>query len=105
MCTLQIQIPFWAKNGKIFWQLAPFASMNFVAMKFCIVMSEGWIFFLSSFQDVTLHELLDEDDVLQECKAQNRRLIDLWVSYSHYLTYFTAWDKSIQLSVALEILK
>lgn len=24
-------------------------------------------------EDVTLSELLDEDDVLQECKAQNRR--------------------------------
>ncbi|XP_070545251.1 serine/threonine-protein phosphatase 6 regulatory subunit 3-like isoform X8 [Ptychodera flava] len=27
-------------------------------------------------EDVTLGELLDEDDVLQECKAQNRKLID-----------------------------
>ncbi|KAK2171046.1 hypothetical protein NP493_1108g00066, partial [Ridgeia piscesae] len=27
-------------------------------------------------EDVTLQELLDEDDVLQECKAQNRRLVD-----------------------------
>ncbi|XP_048355407.1 serine/threonine-protein phosphatase 6 regulatory subunit 2 isoform X2 [Sphaerodactylus townsendi] len=27
-------------------------------------------------QDVTLTELMDEDDVLQECKAQNRRLVD-----------------------------
>lgn len=25
--------------------------------------------------DVTLTELLDEDDVLQECKAQNQRLL------------------------------
>ncbi|XP_026577693.1 serine/threonine-protein phosphatase 6 regulatory subunit 2 isoform X1 [Pseudonaja textilis] len=27
-------------------------------------------------EDVTLRELMDEDDVLQECKAQNRRLVD-----------------------------
>ncbi|XP_078000119.1 serine/threonine-protein phosphatase 6 regulatory subunit 3-like isoform X2 [Glandiceps talaboti] len=27
-------------------------------------------------EDVTLNELLEEDDVLQECKAQNRKLID-----------------------------
>ncbi|XP_071274530.1 serine/threonine-protein phosphatase 6 regulatory subunit 2 isoform X2 [Agelaius tricolor] len=27
-------------------------------------------------EDVTLEELMDEDDVLQECKAQNRRLLD-----------------------------
>ncbi|XP_028935246.1 serine/threonine-protein phosphatase 6 regulatory subunit 2 isoform X1 [Ornithorhynchus anatinus] len=27
-------------------------------------------------EDVTLHELMDEDDILQECKAQNRRLLD-----------------------------
>lgn len=26
-------------------------------------------------EDVTLTELLDEDDVLQECKAQNQRLL------------------------------
>ncbi|XP_053113220.1 serine/threonine-protein phosphatase 6 regulatory subunit 2 isoform X2 [Hemicordylus capensis] len=26
-------------------------------------------------EDVTLHELMDEDDVLQECKAQNRKLV------------------------------
>ncbi|CAH1250946.1 PPP6R3 [Branchiostoma lanceolatum] len=30
-------------------------------------------------EDVTLTELLDEDDVLQECKAQNRKLIDFLV--------------------------
>ena len=28
-------------------------------------------------QNVTLHELMDEDDILQECKAQNRKLITL----------------------------
>lgn len=28
-------------------------------------------------QDVPLVEILDEDDVLQECKAQNKKLIDL----------------------------
>lgn len=27
-------------------------------------------------EDVTLKELMDEEDVLQECKAQNRKLID-----------------------------
>lgn len=26
-------------------------------------------------EDVTLGELMDEEDVLQECKAQNRRLL------------------------------
>ncbi|KAM9389356.1 serine/threonine-protein phosphatase 6 regulatory subunit 2 isoform 1-T2 [Phaethornis superciliosus] len=27
-------------------------------------------------EDVTLQELMDEDDILQECKAQNRKLLD-----------------------------
>jgi serine/threonine-protein phosphatase 6 regulatory subunit 3 len=27
-------------------------------------------------QDVTLHELMDEEDILQECKVQNKKLID-----------------------------
>ncbi|XP_062990517.1 serine/threonine-protein phosphatase 6 regulatory subunit 2 isoform X2 [Elgaria multicarinata webbii] len=27
-------------------------------------------------EGVTLHELMDEDDILQECKAQNRKLVD-----------------------------
>ncbi|XP_040843716.1 serine/threonine-protein phosphatase 6 regulatory subunit 2 isoform X2 [Ochotona curzoniae] len=27
-------------------------------------------------EQVTLHELMDEDDILQECKAQNRKLLD-----------------------------
>lgn len=30
-------------------------------------------------EDVTLHEILNEDDVLQECKAQNKRLVDFLV--------------------------
>lgn len=30
--------------------------------------------------DVTLEAILDEPDVLQECKCQNRRLIDLFVA-------------------------
>ncbi|ESO89290.1 hypothetical protein LOTGIDRAFT_106669 [Lottia gigantea] len=30
-------------------------------------------------EDVTLHELMDEDDILQECKAQNRKLIEFLV--------------------------
>ncbi|XP_013417752.1 serine/threonine-protein phosphatase 6 regulatory subunit 3 isoform X2 [Lingula anatina] len=30
-------------------------------------------------EDVTLHELMDEDDVLQECKAQNRKLLDFLI--------------------------
>ena len=34
------------------------------------------LFFCFS-KDVTLKELIDEDDILQECKAQNRKLIDL----------------------------
>ena len=28
-------------------------------------------------QDCTLSEILDEDDVLQECKTHNKKLIDL----------------------------
>ncbi|CAG5120318.1 unnamed protein product [Candidula unifasciata] len=30
-------------------------------------------------EDVTLRELMDEDDILQECKAQNRKLVDFIV--------------------------
>ncbi|XP_060570652.1 serine/threonine-protein phosphatase 6 regulatory subunit 3-like isoform X2 [Ruditapes philippinarum] len=30
-------------------------------------------------EEVTLHELMDEDDILQECKAQNRKLINFLV--------------------------
>ncbi|XP_005094786.1 serine/threonine-protein phosphatase 6 regulatory subunit 3 isoform X2 [Aplysia californica] len=30
-------------------------------------------------EDVTLRELMEEDDILQECKAQNRKLIDFLV--------------------------
>ncbi|XP_022101948.1 serine/threonine-protein phosphatase 6 regulatory subunit 3-like isoform X2 [Acanthaster planci] len=30
-------------------------------------------------EDVTLMELLDEDDILQECKAQNKKLIDFLI--------------------------
>ncbi|XP_064618233.1 serine/threonine-protein phosphatase 6 regulatory subunit 3-like isoform X3 [Liolophura sinensis] len=30
-------------------------------------------------EDVTLQELMDEDDILQECKAQNRKLIDFLI--------------------------
>ncbi|XP_072560321.1 serine/threonine-protein phosphatase 6 regulatory subunit 2-like isoform X2 [Paramormyrops kingsleyae] len=40
--------------------------------------------------DVTLHELMDEDDVLQECKAQNRRLLT-----------FLSQDSCMQEMVAL----
>lgn len=29
-------------------------------------------------EDVTLRELLNEDDVLQECKGQNTKLIELY---------------------------
>jgi len=27
-------------------------------------------------QDVTLHELMDEEDILQECKSQNKKLVE-----------------------------
>ena len=30
-----------------------------------------------NYQDCTLSEILDEDDVLQETKSQNRKLVDL----------------------------
>ena len=30
-------------------------------------------------QNVTLLELMDEDDIVQECKSQNRKLVDLLV--------------------------
>lgn len=30
-------------------------------------------------EDVTLTEVMDEEDVLQECKAQNRKLVDFLV--------------------------
>ncbi|BFZ09907.1 hypothetical protein BsWGS_12946 [Bradybaena similaris] len=30
-------------------------------------------------EDVTLQELMDEDDILQECKAQNRKLVDFLI--------------------------
>ena len=33
-------------------------------------------------QDCMLGDILDEDDVLQECKTQNKKLSDLWVSPS-----------------------
>lgn len=33
-------------------------------------------------EDVTLRELMEEDDVLQECKAQNRRLL-LFLAQDH----------------------
>lgn len=41
-------------------------------------------------EDVTLIELLDEDDVLQECKAQNQRLL-----------LFLAQDSSLQELISL----
>ena len=33
--------------------------------------------FSFSLQDVTLKEVLDEEDILQECKTQNSKLIEL----------------------------
>ncbi|XP_048462833.1 serine/threonine-protein phosphatase 6 regulatory subunit 3 isoform X3 [Rhincodon typus] len=43
-------------------------------------------------EDVTLTELMDEEDVLQECKAQNRKLLDFLVrtqSMEDLVTYIT----------------
>jgi hypothetical protein len=34
-------------------------------------------FFLFGSKDVTLKEILDEEDVLQECKASNKKLLQL----------------------------
>lgn len=45
-------------------------------------------------EDVTLTELMDEEDVLQECKAQNRRFV-----YSLYtISYHYHWFESFQVS-------
>ncbi|XP_069755771.1 serine/threonine-protein phosphatase 6 regulatory subunit 3 isoform X3 [Narcine bancroftii] len=43
-------------------------------------------------EDVTLTELMDEEDVLQECKAQNRKLLDFLIrsqSMHELVTYIT----------------
>ncbi|XP_059831908.1 serine/threonine-protein phosphatase 6 regulatory subunit 3 isoform X3 [Hypanus sabinus] len=43
-------------------------------------------------EDVTLTELMDEEDILQECKAQNRKLLDFLVrsqSMHDLVTYIT----------------
>ncbi|XP_067850101.1 serine/threonine-protein phosphatase 6 regulatory subunit 3 isoform X2 [Heptranchias perlo] len=43
-------------------------------------------------EDVTLTELMDEEDVLQECKAQNRKLLDFLIrsqSMEDLVTYIT----------------
>lgn len=31
-------------------------------------------------ENVTLKELMDEDDILQECKAQTKNLVELYVA-------------------------
>jgi len=36
-------------------------------------------FVICFMQNVTLMELMDEDDIVQECKSQNKKLVDLWV--------------------------
>ncbi|KOX78430.1 Serine/threonine-protein phosphatase 6 regulatory subunit 3 [Melipona quadrifasciata] len=42
-------------------------------------------------EDVTLHELMDEEDILQECKSQNKKLID-------YLTRSDVMEELITLT-------
>lgn len=47
-----------------------------------------FILYYFFFQDVTLRELMDEEDILQECKSQNSKLIELWVStFKYFIDY------------------
>lgn len=47
-------------------------------------------------EDVTLTELMDEEDVLQECKAQNRRSVNVSFSISaaHKYNYVSVSNNS-----------
>ncbi|XP_014486158.1 PREDICTED: serine/threonine-protein phosphatase 6 regulatory subunit 3 isoform X2 [Dinoponera quadriceps] len=42
-------------------------------------------------EDVTLHELMDEEDILQECKSQNKKLVE-------YLTRPTVMEELVTLT-------
>ena len=51
--------------------------LQFVNVLIELLWNYGLCYLIVCVQDVTLHEILDEDDVLQECKAQNSKLLDL----------------------------
>ena len=36
-----------------------------------------FIYWFICFKDVTLRELMDVEDILQECKSQNKKLLEL----------------------------
>ncbi|KAL5010453.1 hypothetical protein ScPMuIL_012758 [Solemya velum] len=52
-------------TGKMFWKfnLLPTSRIDSLLEK----------------EEITLHELMDEDDILQECKTQNKKLVDFLV--------------------------
>jgi serine/threonine-protein phosphatase 6 regulatory subunit 3 len=38
-------------------------------------------------EDVTLEEVMEEDDLLQEAKSMNQKLVDLYPFYYYYYYY------------------
>ncbi len=50
---------------------------NYILFKLSSCPNSSELICLCLFQEVTLREVLDEDDVLQECKAQNNKLLEL----------------------------
>ncbi len=47
-----------------------------------------------SSQSVTLEEVLDDEDIIQECKNQNKRLIDLYVA---------SWSLDVRVSPVMMV--